>query len=385
VRPPSHHARSVNRGRFKATRHYVRRVATDEDRRHLATWWRTFAEQECRGYSPLYERICLAVAADDDILDLACAAPPFGRQPNVLLAVVHDLVLRGVDHPLREVYERAGAGEAVADDADARFCDLVHQHVDEVARQLSFRRTNTNECGRSAVLAPALRWAADQIGEPVALLDAGASAGLNLHLDRYLLDYGDTGMTGPPDAAVRIACTVEGSPPIAARAPSIIDRIGLDRAPVDLEDPAEVRWLLACVWPDTGRLARTAAAIEVARAHPVTILEGDLVDGLDDAVGRLVPDVPLVVTTTWVLAYLPRVDRERFIGALRELGRDRPVVWIVAEAPGVVPGFDVETNPADGDVRHSILGGAVFRDGRGDLSILGRCHAHGSTLRWGSG
>lgn len=302
----------------------------------------------------------------------------------MLLAAVHDLVLRGVDHPLREVYERAGAGASVPADAGALFCDLVRRHADDVARQLSFRRTNTNECGRSAVLAPALRWAADQVGEPIALLDAGASAGLNLHLDRYFLDYGDAGTTGPADAGLRVACTVERSPPIAPRAPSIIDRIGLDRAPVDLDDPAEVRWLLACVWPDTSRLSRTATAIEVARRHPVPIVEGDLVDGLDVAVGRLAPEVPLVVTTTWVLAYLPLDHREGFVTSLRRLGLDRPVVWISADAPGVVPGVDVDPNPPGGDVRHSVLTGAVFGGpGAGDVTILGRCHAHGSTLRWG--
>lgn len=360
-------------------------MATDEERGQLARWWRDFGVAECRGYSPLYDQICAAVAGSDDVLELACDAPPFGRQPNVLLAAVHDLVLRGVDHPLRTVYERAGTGRDVPDDAGSLFCDLVLAEADDIVRQLSFRRTNTNECGRSAVLVPALRWAAARIGEPFALLDAGASAGLNLHLDRYRLDYGGAGATGPDDAAVHIRCAVEGSPPIEPRAPVIVDRIGLDRAPVDLEDPDEVRWLLACVWPDTGRLARTAAAIEVARSHPVTIVEGDLVDGLGGAVDQLVPDVPLVVTTTWVLAYLPRIERERFIGALRDVGRARPVAWIVAEAPGVVPGFEVETDPADGDVRHSILGGAHFRDGRDDLSILGRCHAHGATLRWSEG
>lgn len=361
-------------------------VATAEDREHLATWWRTFGEEECRGYSALYERICLAVAADEDVLDLACAAPPFGRQPNVLLAAVHDLVLRGVDHPLREVYERAGAGgSATADDAGSLFCDLVHQHAEDVARQLSFRRTNTNECGRSAVLGPALRWATDQVGEPVALLDAGASAGLNLHLDRYLLDYGEAGTMGPADADVRITCAVEGSPPIAAQVPVIADRIGLDRAPVDLDDPDEVRWLLACVWPDTGRLGRTATAIEVARRHPVPVVQGDLVDGLDIAVGRLVPEVPLVVTTTWVLAYLRRDARERFVSVLRGVGERRVVVWISADAPGVVPGVDVDPDPPGGDVRHSVLTGAVFRPGvGGGPTVLGRCHAHGSTLVWGA-
>ena len=45
---------------------------------------------------------------------------------------------------------------------------------------------------------------------------SGASAGLNLFCDRYRLDYGTAGATGPADAPVRIECAVlGGAPPIA--------------------------------------------------------------------------------------------------------------------------------------------------------------------------
>jgi hypothetical protein len=360
-----------------------------DDEVALARWWSDFARTECRGYSTLYERICEAVAASPEVLALALEAPAAGRQPNVLLAAAHDLVLRGVDHPLAGWYQRAASDVALdgaeLDAAAAAFVDLVLQQRDEVATLLATRRTNTNECGRSAVLAPALRWAATRLGaeDGIALLDGGTSAGLNLRLDQYLLDYGDAGRTGPADAAVHVRCAVEGPAPIAAAVVPLLGRVGLDRSPVDLADEDRARWLVACVWPDTGRLDRTRAAIAVARAHPVEVVEGDLVDGLPAALARLPRAVPVVVTTTWVLAYLRPEHRLRFVGALAAASELVPIVWVSAEGPGVVPGV-IGTSVADPDVDgSSVVGGWRFGGGRAEEAVvLGRCHPHGATLRW---
>jgi hypothetical protein len=318
------------------------------------------------------------VAADDVVLDLVREGPLTGMQPNVLLAAGHDLVLAGTDHLLAAIY----AGESDADPGPA-FCDLIRSRADDVRWYLEHRRTNTNECGRAAVLVPALRWVADIVGEPIVLLDGGASAGLNLHLDRYRLDYGDAGATGPADSPVRIDCVVQGDAPIAPSAPEIAARIGLDRAPVDLGNDVDVRWQLACVWPDTGRLDRTRAAIDVARRDPVEVVPGDLVDDLALAVERLPHAHPLCVMTSWVLAYLRRPDRARFVAALAALSRGRIVVWVSAEGPGVVDALPAP--PADPSVGlvPSVLGVLQFAGGEQvGADVLGTCHPHGSSLTW---
>jgi hypothetical protein len=361
-----------------------------DDEVALARWWSDFARTECRGYSPLYERSCETVARSPEVLALALSAPVPGRQPNVLLAAAHDLVLRGVDHPLGAWYAQAAAGgslgDAALDAAAGAFVDLVLDQRDEVALLLATRRTNTNECGRSAVLAPALRWAAARLDaeDGLALLDGGTSAGLNLRLDRYLLDYGDAGRTGSADAPVRVRCSVEGPAPIADEVVPLLGRVGLDRSPVDLDDETQARWLVACVWPDTGRLERTRAAIEVARTHPVEVVEGDLVDGLPTALARLPRGAPVVVTTTWVLAYLRPEHRLRFVDALATASETVPIVWVSAEAPGVVPGAIGDQAPDDGDDgTTSVVGGWRFAGGHAaEAVVLGRCHPHGATLRW---
>ena len=352
----------------------------EEERAKVAQWWTNFGETQCRGYSPLYERICHAVAENAEVIDLVREAPFFGQQPNVLLAAVHDLVLRGIDHPLAAVY----AGVSSSDEVGALFCDLALREREEVSALLSFRRTNTNECGRSAVMVPALRWAATHVGEPISFLDAGASAGLNLNLDRYRLDYGPAGATGPAGASVEIACRVVGPAPIEPSAPEIVDRVGLDQSPVDLDDEAEVRWLLACTWPDTGRLERTRSAIALARQTRHPVVRGDLVADIGAAVDRLDALTPLCVTTTWVVAYLRREARAAFVERLAELSADRPVVWIRAEAPGFIDERPEEADLSlfDG-VEPSVLGATVFNGGATDVTaVLGACHPHGSVLHW---
>jgi hypothetical protein len=265
-----------------------------------------------------------------------------------------------------------------------RFCDLVRRHRGAVAELLATRRTNTNECGRSAVLVPALRWFAEQVDDrPLAVLDAGASAGLNLHFDRYLLDYGEAGTTGPADAAVRIACTLTGPAPISPEAPAVVARTGLDRAPVDLEDEAEVRWLLACVWPDTGRLPRTRAAIDLARRHRLDIVRGDVVADLGSAAASLPADAPLAVTTSWVMAYVPREQHGRVVDALARLSGRRPVAWISAEGPGALDAVEVVDDPGVEGVTRSVLAAMRFDRGeRTGVTVLGRCHPHGASLDW---
>jgi hypothetical protein len=359
----------------------------EEIARQLAPVWERFADEECRGYSPLYETVARAVAADARVLTLAAGAPLYGRQPNVLLAAAHHLVLGGAGGELADVY----AGRRPSTGVGGVFAAFVLDHRDEVAELLATRRTNTNECGRSAVLLPALRWAADRVGEPLVLLDAGASAGLNLQLDRYRIDYRpQPGPVGPTDSPVVIECELEGDAPVAAGAPAIAARCGLDRAPVDLRDPEEARWQLACVWPDTGRLHRTRAALELAQQHPVEVAEGDVVEDLAAVVAGRLPaaPAPLCVVTTWTLAYLRRGDRLRFAEEVAALARDRDVVWISAEATGVVARFDDRLPPEAqrrAGSRPSVLGAIVHRAGSADstATVLGTCQPHGTWLRWG--
>ena len=136
----------------------------------LGDLWNWFAEAQCRGYSPLYERIARGVARDPELLELVRAAPPAAHMPPVLLGAVHYLLLEGLEHPLHDVY----SGRSDADPAPL-FLDLCRTHRDAVVALLATRHTQTNDCGRSAVIGPGLTWIARQRHEPMALIDVGAS------------------------------------------------------------------------------------------------------------------------------------------------------------------------------------------------------------------
>ena len=169
--------------------------ATDD----LASLWRWFGEHQFRGYSPIYERIADVVAGDREVLELFREAPPAAHLPPAPLGAVRYLLLDGLDHPLGEVY--GGRSDA---DPGPLFLDLCRAERAALLALLETRRVQTNDCGRSALIGPALTWVAQQVPGPYCLVDVGASAGINLLCDRYRLDYGRHGATGPADSPVRI-------------------------------------------------------------------------------------------------------------------------------------------------------------------------------------
>jgi hypothetical protein len=345
----------------------------------LTELWNWFADSSCAGYSPLYDRICRAVGASPEMIELISEAPPSAHQPTVLLASVHYLLLDGLDHPLAAVY--AGTSDA---DPGPLFVDLCLRQRGRILELLTTRHTNTNEVGRSAVLGPAFTTVAGELGAPLALVDVGCSAGLNLLCDRYLLDYGPAGTTGPSDAAVRIACeVVGGDPPIASTLPVIAARVGIDLDPVDAADSDDVLWQLACVWPDTGRLPRTRLALEEAKRTPLHHVRGDAVERVTDVVLGLPAGAVPVVTTTWAAAYFSKPERVAFREALAAASRHRPVAWISAESLGVVDLFAQVEAPADAHgFEPSVLGLVVFRDGASDPRHLALVHPHGTWIDW---
>ncbi len=345
----------------------------------LAQLWEWFGRHQFRGYSPLYERIAAAVALDTPVLDLVGRAPPEAHLPPALLAAVHYLLLDGLDHPLTDVY----AGRSGADPGPL-FLDVCRSHAGELSGLLAHRRVQTNDCGRSALIGPGLTWVAGRLGRPFALVDVGASAGLNLLCDRYRLDYGDHGATGPPDAPVSVACEVRsGRPPIADRLPTPVSRVGIDRSPVRLGDPDDARWLLACVWPDTGRLERTAASIRLAQSDLPTVLEGDALTSLPAVLDQLEGGTAAVVVTTWAFAYFSPDQRRGFTQLLADASWRRPVAWLSADTAGTVDGVADQTLTEPGGAAPAhVLGAVLFDHGAPDRHLLAVVQQHGGWMAW---
>lgn len=313
-----------------------------------------FAEKECSGYSPLYERLARGVAEHESITQFV--AERRVTQPNLLFAAVQFLV--GADRM------PAGATELAA---------VLVARGPQVAELMDRRRTQTNEVGRCAVLLPALPKG------PLALVEVGASAGLCLLLDRYFYDYGGVQL-GDSASPVRLACSVDGDLP-AVSAPEVVWRRGLDIEPVDVFDGDATRWLSACVWADHAqRRQRLEAALELARADPPVVVRGDLVEGLEPLTREAPADACLVVLQSAVFPYLSEDRRVAFAAALAKASDARAVVWISNEAPGLVAGLE-PPSPPKGPSRF-VLARTTFERRASTSEILALAHPHGDALSW---
>ena len=151
--------------------------------------YRQFARLEARGRSAAYEALAESVAGDTALVSFIASLPPEKRQPNLLFAAARYLL---------------GAPPAIGP-----LRELASQSRAELTHLILTRRTQTNEPARCAVLLPALA----QLPQPLALIEAGASAGLNLLLDRYSYDYAGHRLAGlDPDAPV-LRCEPPGVVP----------------------------------------------------------------------------------------------------------------------------------------------------------------------------
>lgn len=311
---------------------------------NTAQWYRQFA-REARAESPAYECLALAVAEDDELLRLLDQLPQPKRQPNLLFGATRYL---------------AGPVEP-----PAAFRAWALQHWPDLAATMGARSTQTNEPARCATLLPVLA----ALPQPLALLEAGASAGLCLYPDAYQYRY-DGEAVGRPDSPVLFNCSVTGDVPVPTHVPEVVWRAGVDLNPLDVADDDHMRWLESLIWPgQQDRRGRLRAAAGIVRAAPPMIRRGDLLAELPSLAAAAPPDATLVVFHSAVLGYLPREARTAFVGLVESL----PGHWISNEAPDVLPELLTSPLPRVGPSRF-LLG----LDGR-PVALAG---SHGQTLHW---
>jgi hypothetical protein len=338
------------------------------------------ADTEFRDHSPLYERLARRLAEDPVVPAALASLTAANQAPVKLFAAVHRLLLDEPDHPLARIY-RGEPG-----DPWPPFRELLATRWDEVGELVRTRSIQTNEVGRTAGLVPALGVIAAELGEPLAVVEIGASAGLNLRFDRYAVDYGRSGRIGPAGAAVELACDVVGPlrPPLR-EAPPAPWRVGVDLTPVDVRDPEQCRWLEACVWPDTpGRLEQLRAALADARRDPPPVRRGDAVTELPGLLAEAPPGTVPVVVSTWALAYLTPEARRSVYETVAAAGNVRDVALVTVEYPQVTPWVPAPSRAAAAgrDRGASLLGLATWQQGVARTRPLAWMQAHGRWIDW---
>jgi len=348
----------------------------------LAAAFRRFAEID-GAQDPLYVAICRAVAGSPALLALMQHAPPTQRKPNLLLAALHERVLAGVQHPLRDYYPSVGGTRLPDAELAAVLEDFARAEQAALVQHLRHGSTQTNETGRCAVLWPALQHIAQRAGrQDLVLLDFGCSAGLNLGVDRYRYDYGSfqRGAAGSP---VSIDCRWLGDapPPTGDIRWHLASRLGLDPAPIDLHDEAAVRWLRACVWPhDRERAARLDAAIALARSQRFDIRRAaDCTAQIEPWLDSLPPGVQPVLFNSWVLYYFDDALLAHHREVVERLVRERGLAWLSAEGPRSRPA-GLALPPLAAGAEASTLWTLQMR-GR-EAEAVAWSHPHGRWVQW---
>ncbi len=333
-------------------------------------YWSFFASQARRVGAPLYERLALAVADDEALREFAARVRPGQPAPNILFAAVHFLLLRGAQHPLRGFYRNLGGADR--GDPLPAFRDFVERNREQLSPMIARRITNTNEVGRSALLAPAFRALAQQAGEPLHLVEIGPSAGLNLVWDSYGVRYrrdGESFVLGPPAPDLVLECELRGGrlPPLGP-SPRVASRLGLERNPVDLAAPIERDWLKALVWPDqVDRFARLEKAFAALARQAPPILKGDALELLPEAIAAAPAQEPVCVYHSMVVYQFSKDMREALDAILTLVSLRRPVWRLSFEGS-----FSGENRLRLG----------AYRSGIRSRTLLARGHSHGDWLEW---
>lgn len=303
----------------------------ESEREKAADWFRRFADAE-GAESPRYRDWALGIAGDDELLARIVRLPVAKRQPVLVLTCAR---VAGV--PL------------------SRFSDVRSRFVElwpDIARLATVHSTQTNDPRRCTPLVAAL----NQIRGPIALIEAGASAGLTMIPDLYSYRWSAPGRelsvdpkSGP--SIVAIHASMRGWGANAPVIPTISYREGIDLNPLDVSVDADRNWLEALVWPEQrDRRDLVQSAVTLVRGESLRMTKGDALTEIRRAVARArrhAPNATVVIWSPAVLVYLAPERRSKFARYCRRAN----VRWISLDGRGVLEGLDARATEMglDGD------------------------------------
>jgi len=193
------------------------------------------------------------------------------------------------------------------------------EHADRLLGALE-RHPQTNEVARSGILLPGFLTIARATERSLALLELGASAGLNLLWDRFHYRYGEREW-GDGAAPVSLAPELRGRTPDLDAVVGVVARHGVDLAPVDVANADDRLRLRSYIWADQReRLARLDGALAIAQELALRIDGGDAAEWLERALAARRERVATVVFHSIVWHYAPRATQQRIKDALQRAG-----------------------------------------------------------------
>ena len=333
-------------------------------------YWQFFADDARRTGSDLYARLSEGVRGDEELQAMCANAKPGQPHANLLFGAVHFLLLRGAQHSLREFYPDMGG--ANKGDPFPAFRDFCLSYREKLLPLIHSRVTNTNEVGRSAILHPGFRVAAEEAKAPLYLIEVGPSAGLNMIWDSYGVRYhrnGETIAAIGAGAPLVIECELRGekTPPTGAP-PKIAGRVGLELNPVDLANADDRDWLRALMWPDQiARAERLDKAIALFEKSKPEIRSGDALALLPEAMADAPREAAICVYHTIAVYQFSTAMKQTLDDILITAGLRRPVMRL---------SFEMEA------LHECILRLIRYHDGTKDERALASSHPHGTWIEW---
>ena len=292
-----------------------------------------FADSECRGSSELYYNLSLAIADDEELLEIAESASEGQPVPNLFFGAVHYLLSSSREEPLATYYPSLAAlSTRSPEDAFPTFRSFVLSRREKIVELLATRLVQTNEVRRCAYLFPSMVFAARWFkGRPLALIEIGTSAGLNLLWDKYSYGYGERDALGDAGSPVSIRSELRGDIPdfFFDPMPQITQRIGLDLNIVDAQKPDEAAWLRALIWPEhEERRDVLDAALQCRSAFQLDLRQGDGFSMLMDVISEIPKESVACIYHTHVANQVGRDTQETLFSELAELGKARDLIHI---------------------------------------------------------
>lgn len=322
---------------------------------------------ECQNTSPLYEFLSLKIAKCDDILKLCKHARPGQPPPNILFGSVHHLLLNGKRHSLEKFYPSIIRNPLPVKDSFSHFVDFCQIYTDDIVELLKTKLVQTNEVNRCAYLYPVFGYIYDIAKKPLALIEIGTSAGLQLIWDKYCYSYGEDRYFGQLDSPVHLTSIVKGDvlPKISWEIPPITERIGIDLHVNDVTEREDYLWLLSLIWPEHHeRRELFKRAANLRETIDIQLVEGDGIAHLEELITMTTDSSLICVYHTHVANQFSKEQKNELLQKVEDIGQTRDIVHIY-------------NNMWDLDLYIDL-----YVDGEKKRAIVGVVDGHGKWFTW---
>ena len=288
--------------------------------------------------------------------------------PLRVAGALHSLALDGSSSALAAQYPPR-AHRFDTEHGAAAVSQALSAHRERIA---DFLRSapQTNEVGRSALLLGGFAAIAQATGLPLATLEVGASAGLNLHWHRYRYQLGGENW-GDAASPVLIRCDWRGAAPTLPAMLPVASSAGCDIAPIDVDAPGARVRLAAYVWAgQVERQQRLEAALDLAQRLGMRIERADAAEWVARQLAPVRSGRATVLFHSIVWHYLPPQTQAALRSTIAEAGEratnEAPFAWLALEPPDAAdfPQLTLTLWPG------------------GERRVLADGHAHGLFADW---